>query len=410
MNTEKYLKTLIEAGGAYVVDDEGMINLNDGSPVTVVSRKEKKPIQLYREVGGGIAEDWVVLNPLSEQLGMGPECKWFYQTRSIMVGSLTKRILKAIIERVVASSEDDYALEDVAELAKFIDDSSMSKVDKIKPIMMANIFYDRKPREAILQTHIIDSDYKELKIRKKDWDLITQFIEMVFGDMGSITHKSKNIAIQRFECMIGVYTKALEALSRWVEQFVPDKKYDVGYLIREFDQIEKHRKNAAWYNTRSETEMEDDTPPWEDKPSPENTTAYPNMQTVQQAQQPAPAPPQQQQVQQYPHQQVQTQAPSGGDNDTVEYVPGAPTGSSSAITTDADRQRMYGGPMYQQQMYQQPGMVYQQPAMQAAPAYQQQGMQPQPMYQQPYQQPMYQQPHVVGGFQANGPATASISM
>ena len=268
-----FIKRLVELGGLYKVNTDNLIvGKRDNQPIQIHTSKTKSQpcMILHDKMQMG---EHTVLNPFVETLTKSPERDWFFQSKSILLGTVVKRLMVAVIETAISGKETEYEkIPLISPFLKQIDEKMLEEVNTLPAADMLFIEFNKKARTATLLTCMYDSDYvaKFGKIRKKTWEVVRGLLE-AFLECDALsetyTHKSTIIGLQEADAVLHVLIKAYMSLDQYIKLMLNEDP-DVAALVQHLENLEKYYKICAWCVTSSSAQDEEVvTPPWPTAPN-----------------------------------------------------------------------------------------------------------------------------------------------
>jgi hypothetical protein len=272
-----YIKLLVEFGGVYKVDSEFIIRGPDSEPVQIMLNKKAVPIKIFND--RMMTGDWVFLNPFKETLTVSGERTWFWQSRSMMLGYIIKRMLEALVDKL-QSKEDDLhigELELAQQLVAQVDDKTRAALTHLSGEDYGVIFYHKKSKTAQFQCRVLESEYHETfksKLRKKDWAVITTFMETVLQTAEPekvYVHTGTNISMMEAEATLHVLTKVAEAIAPYSEAILK-VKLPILDMLQHLSLLDKYCRLTMWHQPagKEKSVVIGTKLPWEIQDVPEN--------------------------------------------------------------------------------------------------------------------------------------------
>lgn len=294
-NVYDFLKTVVEINRAYYVDKDKLIRhtaeTDDGKaePVCVETPNGKRvPIMLFH--ANMPVCDAAVLNPFSETLGESGERKWLTAYLYTLPGTLIQMTLMQIVEMAQSKETENFTPEQNEILSHFfssIDDKTAKELVQLRAIHYASILYNRRKRTAQLQ--VLDIDRNEFKIRKKTWEMIQGYIELMLqmslddnGDtVKQYTYTSNIIGCQEFDSMMHIVVRVCHSMRLYIKEIL-GFNIPVEQLEADLDAMEQYQKLCGWYAANitrlPEPASKQATTPWPTKTS--NIPVPPVQQSV----------------------------------------------------------------------------------------------------------------------------------
>jgi hypothetical protein len=282
-NITEFFKLLVEFGGCYYVDNEMFIKSTvDDTPVLVKINNNPMPMKVYHEnmkVG-----KYTIFNPLVEVLGHSAERTWFIQSRSLIVGVMIKEMMKKVVNIVTDKDEDfDYdKLDAIQPFVKKIDKKLLSEIDKLEPVRILRIIYNKKKRIAQAQSDLWEEEYRNtLKIRKGSWSIIPEMLEAFIGtdEVHEIfNYKATIVGMQETDAFLHVLLQLAIAMDQYVKLLL-DRDLRVPEFVNHMEHLEEYRKACAWavagtaQHDKEAAKPVNATPPWQKQsniPDPHN--------------------------------------------------------------------------------------------------------------------------------------------
>ena len=267
----EFLRMLVEIGNVHKVDKDGNILYADDTPIyTEVGHNHKK--RQYRILNKNMhTGDYVYINPLNEAIKTSSDRVWFWGTRTAILSSMIKYALVKLIRR---SLTDEVPLE-LMELSKALgtdrlDEAVADHIEKIDEADIFTIFYDAKEHIAQVQCRVLEEEWrKEVKklscMRKKDWDVVTSFLNTLLGQPPhAITHRGEVTAIFEADARLNVILQVLEKIEP-VVRILLEVEIPLEEMKAHYKNIDSYRKAVAWYasaNKPAKVEATEAKRPW----------------------------------------------------------------------------------------------------------------------------------------------------
>lgn len=257
-----FIKLLVEFGGVYQVNEEGYIFDNEDEPVLINVSNKGMPLRIYQS--NMKAGEYAILNPLVEPLGVFNERVWFFKSRCAIIGGLVKSMMKKLAEAAINNEgEIDYdKLDMVQPHLKSFDRKFLTEIDKIKPVRLIRMHYNKKTRTATMQTDIYDEEFRNKfkGFRKRSWTAIEGLLEMFFGTdkiEETFTYKATNIGFPEADACIHLMAMVAEAIYQYVETILGDRKMRVADFMQHLPHIKEYHDVSAWFSSGN-TQKSDD--------------------------------------------------------------------------------------------------------------------------------------------------------
>lgn len=383
-----FIKSTIEIGGAFVVDEESFVRDCEGEIVTLNIKDKAKPLMVYNEnMKHG---EHCIVNPLAESISNTMERSWYYNTLSRICGGLTHNLMSAIIGKVVAEKEnkgdsDFQTLELFGDVTKAIDKKLLKECDKqLHANSILRIYYNASQHIAQAQTDLDEFSYMDdVNVRKRSFaafqSILSTLLDVNLEELsGKYSYKSKHIGFGKIDAFLNLYVMVLDQLHPFVVALLPEQNhYDLSNIVGHMENLKSYNKDSRWFAGGTSVKKIEDEEPEEAAPWQQQAWQQPQQQQMVQQQQPS----------------QMVSAP------ITATTPVRPFNQPTTVYPGYGQQQPYQQQSVQQQVpYGQP--LVQQPYMQQYPAYPQQQMT------QP-QQP-YMQQQVMPGTMVNMPPSAPI--
>ncbi len=95
-NVGEGIKTLVEIGKSWEVNEDWSINNINNDKVNIVIKDNAKELVVLHE--SMIAGDYTILNPFAEPATLGPELNWFYDSKNMLLGKAFQLLIEKILE------------------------------------------------------------------------------------------------------------------------------------------------------------------------------------------------------------------------------------------------------------------------------------------------------------------------
>ena len=254
----EFMKTLVELGGVYFVDNKHCLcHTEDRSPVGVEigeGSNKKRMIALFKE-GERPPQNSVYLNPFVELIGDHPELDKFNTIIGILPGCLVLRTMMDITE-LILSKKDDAKYKTAAIFSKFVgkvDEKFLGELQKIRPVDAGCIAYDGKKYIAQLQSMLVTDKWAEEhkgKLRKSSLKTIREMAETIYGT--ETPHKNVYTGTlppcKRFDAVIHVLVETLSMIAPVVEPITKIELH-VDELKKHVEQLPAYHKAMQWLAT-----------------------------------------------------------------------------------------------------------------------------------------------------------------
>lgn len=212
-NVTEFLSVLVKWGGVQSVDDEHFIVDNDGERVTVNINGKVKAMRIpFEDMRQDVENKSTIFLPLNETVGHTAERRWFFESRTKLVGEIVQECMKRILE-ICAATEETEPTYDQLSLAQVYNDRAdlkmITELEKINSLKLLRIIYNKRKCTVQLHSDIMDDDYiyGKLKLRKKTGKLLRD----MFGDIMSTEdvkkdylYQSVEMGMQQIECFINM--------------------------------------------------------------------------------------------------------------------------------------------------------------------------------------------------------------
>ena len=274
----QFIKTIIESGDVYYVDEDThyVMNVKNDKPVAIELNKKLMPMMVFGSKM--LVGDHIILNPIRDTIGTCPERQWFFNYVKLILGGMIQLSMKSIIQKIVEPDKDDqenYPL--VALLAPFtdkVDTKTLNELKQLSPGDILQLFYHKKSKTAQYQTNLWDEEFCNgfgSKIRKKTWEV---FREMLCGflHVDSEDELSENykytatiIGTQEADAVLHVFVKACGVLSDPIK-LLTGKDIHAAELNDHITHLEQYYRLCSWCaSTVSKTEgnKKMQTAPWQ---------------------------------------------------------------------------------------------------------------------------------------------------
>ena len=257
-----FLKLLIETGGLFYVDSENCIRQSDNDEPQGVELKkgDRRKIALYSE-DATVTSDVVYLNPFGELIGRYPEKEWFFNSISTWPGCLALYAMTKIAQLAV-DEKSDVDLKAAKAFAKFmdrIDKKFIDELQKIRPLDVGMIFYDKEKHIAQVLCDIFEDEWAEKmkgKLRKSSIALVREMLAAIFqtDDPAEIMYTATVISCPKFDAVVHTLVDALTRMAPIVE---PATGLDlhVSELTPHLDHIEAYHKALQWMSSSAASPM-----------------------------------------------------------------------------------------------------------------------------------------------------------
>jgi len=272
-----YIKLLVEFGGVYTVDSEFFIHGPKDEIVQISLNKKHVPVKIFND--RMMTGDWVFLNPFKETMTVSTERNWFWQSRSLILGYVFKKMLETLVEKLQAKEDALHIGElDLAQqLVTHIDDKTMPALAHLSAEDYGVIFYHKKSKTAQFQCPVLDPVHHETfksKLRKKDWLVVTTFMETilqtnepekVYLGTGTI------ICAMEAEAILTVLTKLTEAIDPYASAIL-GMQFPVLDMQQHLALLDKYCKLTMWHQPTAKVKatMLGTKLPWEVQDVPES--------------------------------------------------------------------------------------------------------------------------------------------
>lgn len=247
-----FFKKVIEIGGLYYLDDDNyVLRQIDDSPVVInVGEKEGVPLMMYSPKMK--AGKHAIICPLVEtNQSHSAERAWFFESRSMVTGAITKLIVKTLLELIVEGKSKNKKALKLANVMSDADEKTLKELKRIPADSFLRIFYSRKKMTAQLQTDIYDDDFrlKYKTIRKKTWTAFEKIMAILLGTEHiheDFRYVSDRIGIPEADANLTIFID-------WVEAIAPHAKvvlgvdYPVHELKEHLKKINEYRKKCVWF-------------------------------------------------------------------------------------------------------------------------------------------------------------------
>lgn len=265
-----YIKLLVEFGGVYTVDPEYYIFGPDKERVQIVHNKKAVPVKIFND--RMMTGDWVFLNPFNETLTASTERHWFWQSQSIILGYMLKRMLESLVEKLQSDNDDLHIgeLELAKQLVGQVDDKTLASLMHLKADDYGVIFFHKKSKTAQFQCRMFETEFRESmkgKLRKKDWSVVTMFLEHVLQTSEPervYMHTGTIISLMEAEATLNVLTKLTEAVAPYMDAIL-GVKLPVLEMQQHLSLLDKYHKLTMWHQpaTKAKATMLGTKLPWE---------------------------------------------------------------------------------------------------------------------------------------------------
>ena len=254
----EFLKLLVEIGGVHYVDaNQTIFRTDDRTPVGVRignGKDNRKQIALYKE-GCRPPENAVYLNPFDELLGEHPDRDWFLNVLSIIPGCLALHSMKAMTEMITNKSKD-VDIKSAEVLAPFVDKVDkkfLDELQKIRPLDVGMIFYDKQKHIAQLLCDFWEEEFEDKmksKIRKSSLKTMREMAAAIYKTETphEMTYTSMGNPYPRFDAVVHVLSTCLTRMSDVVEK-VTDLKLRADELEAHIVNLEAYHKALQWLAT-----------------------------------------------------------------------------------------------------------------------------------------------------------------
>lgn len=256
----EFLKLLIETGDVHYVDaDHCIYRTEDRTPVGVKVGNGKdcnKVIALFKE-GTKPPANSVYLNPFVELLGNHPEVNLFLNTISVIPGCIALHTMKTMAEMITSKSKDVKPKQAQA-FAKYVDkvdNKFVDEIQKIRPLDVGMIFYDKDKKVAQLLCDLWQDEFADKmksKIRKSTLTTIREMAEDLFKTKTpeEMMHTATLLACPKFDATVHVMIEALTRMSPIVEK-ITKMNLHVDELNEHVKHLEAYHKAIQWLATSS---------------------------------------------------------------------------------------------------------------------------------------------------------------
>ena len=253
-----FLKTLVELGGVYFIDNQHCLShTEDRTPVGVTvgaDPKKKRMIALFKE-GERPPENSVYLNPFVELIGDHPELDKFNTIIGILPGCLTLKTMMDITE-LILSDKKDTGFKTSSIISPFVgkvDQKFLAELQKIRPVDAGCIAYDSKKYIAQLQCMLVTDEWVEKnksKFRKSSIKTIREMAETIYGT--PTPHKTVYTGTlppcKRFDAVIHVLVEYLSMVQKVVEP-ITGIELHVDELKEHVERLPAYHKAMQWLAT-----------------------------------------------------------------------------------------------------------------------------------------------------------------
>ena len=267
-NVYEFMKTLVEIGGVYFVDNQHCLcHTEDRSPVGVKigeGANSRKMICLFKE-GERPPENAVYLNPFVELIGSHPELDKFNTIIGVLPGCLTLKTMIDITE-LILSKKEDTKFKKAASISKFVgkvDEKFLNELQKIRPVDAGCIAYDSKKYVAQLQCYMLTDEWVEdnkSKFRKSSVKTIQEMAAAIYGTETphSVVYTGTLPPCKRFDATIHVLAKYLEMAAPMVEPFTGIELH-VDEIKEHVEQLPAYHKAMQWLATSTSSPQKSTT-------------------------------------------------------------------------------------------------------------------------------------------------------
>ena len=258
------------------MDDEYFI-CEEGSRVSVMVNGKSKNMRVpFEDMKQDLENKSTLFNPLVEPLGHTAERKWFFSSRTKMVGDIVHDTMRRLLELCLAEEEKEANYDQISLAQGYhdrVDSKMLKELERIAQMKLMRIMYNRRKRVIQLHTDIYNDEYlrTKLKLRKKT---IEVFRDM-FGDIMSstdihedYTYVSVEMGMPEIECFINI----LHMFSRSVDPYT-STLFDVDLYPAELEANLEHlsafRKKCSYLVSAT---IQEDKTVKEDAKKPVSTT------------------------------------------------------------------------------------------------------------------------------------------
>jgi len=276
-NAYQFVKSLVELGGIYYVDNEQIIRSSaDDSPkgVRVGTPPVSKPIALFKV--GMKAGDYVALNPFTDILGESKERAWFTTHLALFPGYALKHSIYKMVELGVSESKGGgyKANKFISKWIEKMDQKLLDEIDRIPTKMWGVIFYDKSKKTAQLQCNLGYEEFREEyknKVRKSSWvilcDMIRTFLQTGSKKPESIMYESILLSMPKLDAIMHLLVDILKRMEVPLKEF-GEIEVDVKTLDEHLTHLEAYRESLRWFSSATTSPdantsgVENATIPW----------------------------------------------------------------------------------------------------------------------------------------------------
>jgi hypothetical protein len=246
----EFLKLLVEYGDVFKVDPDGFIKNAKTSEYEMIKINDKDlPMVVFSE--NMKAGKHTFFNPFVEVLGHSAERTWFFWTRSFIVGVMIKEMMKKVVSISLDPSENiNYDELDVLRpFCTKVDKKLIDEIDKIEPINILRIVYNKTHRTAQAQTDLFEEKFvSALKIRKGSLETIQGMIVSFLGTEEiheTFKHKATIISMPEMDSFLHVFVKVSLSIHQYVKLLL-DRDLHIFEIEQHMEFLEEYRKACAW--------------------------------------------------------------------------------------------------------------------------------------------------------------------
>lgn len=275
-----FIKTVVEIGGIYKVDDQWFIcTAKDNQRIEVNIGSQKKPdMQPVKIFHSGMhqQENAVILNPFAEPLGnVQAQMQWFWSSRATVVSCITYSTMIELFKLAQQGVEEvSVGLSTV--LSHFTDTVDEKMLDNLKEIQgddLMTLVYDTRKKTAYLRTRIYDDEFRSThkKLRKKDWRAMEAFLEYInLNDLSPFQFKSASVGYMEAEARLNVLAMWAEAINP-ITKLVLDRDLQPDDITCGLEKIKEYRRMSKWFQSHKSRKAQEATsqnaqqasqPPW----------------------------------------------------------------------------------------------------------------------------------------------------
>ena len=276
----EFLKLLVETGGVHYVDaNHTIFRSSDRTPVGCKignGRENRKQIALFKE-GSKPPENAVYLNPFDELLGEHPERDWFLNMLAIIPGCLTLYSMKSITETILSKEKDTEfkSAEIIAPFVDKVDKKFLDELQKIRPLDVGLIFYDKQKHTAQLLCDFWEEEFEtkmKSKIRKSSLKTMREMIALIYQTETphEMIFTSTGVPYPKFDAIVHVLSTCLTRMTPTVEK-VTDLKLRADELAAHIEHMPAYHKALQWLATSTTSKPSAEKPagdaPWNIAPA-----------------------------------------------------------------------------------------------------------------------------------------------